>query len=45
MFFAEYLQDSSMGQERQFVTFPAAVGLRVLLKYWREPEELTVVGI
>ncbi len=34
-----------MGQERQFVAFPAAVGLRVLLKYWSEPVEVTAVGI
>lgn len=44
-FLAEYLQDSSIGQDRQFVASPAAVGLRVLLNSWREPAELTVVGI
>lgn len=33
-----------MGQERQFVAFPAPVGLRDLLKYWREPDELIAVG-
>jgi len=35
----------SMGQERQFVAEPAAVGFRVRLKYWRAPLEETVVGI
>lgn len=44
-FLAEYLQESSTGHERQLVALPAAVGLRVLLKYWRDPEEVTVVGI
>lgn len=34
-----------MGHERQFVADPAAVGLRVRLKYWRAPEELIVFGI
>lgn len=34
-----------MGQERQFVAVPAAVGLRVLLKNWRAPDEVTVVGM
>jgi len=27
------------------VAVPAAVGLRVLLKYWRAPDEVTVFGI
>ena len=45
IFFAENLQLVSAGQERQFVALPAAVGLRVLLKYWRAPEEETVVGM
>jgi hypothetical protein len=34
-----------MGQERQLVALPAAVGFRVLLKYWSDPTEVTVVGI
>ena len=34
-----------MGQERQFVAVPAAVGLRDLLKYWREPVEVIEVGM
>lgn len=34
-----------MGQARQLVAFPAAVGLRDLLKYWSEPVEVTVVGM
>lgn len=34
-----------MGQERQFVAVPAAVGLRILVKYWRAPDEETVVGM
>jgi hypothetical protein len=33
-----------MGQERQLVASPAAVGLRVLLKYNKDPDEATVVG-
>ena len=34
-----------MGQDRQFVASPAAVGFRVLLKYCSEPDEVTVVGM
>jgi hypothetical protein len=45
IFFAEYLQLGSAGQERQLVAFPAAVGLRALLKYWREPVEVILVGM
>ena len=45
MFLAEYLQEVSMGQERQLVALPAAVGFRVLLKYWSDPTEVTVVGM
>jgi hypothetical protein len=44
-FLAEYLQDASIGQERQFVAFPAAVGFLVLLKYCRDPTDVTVVGM
>jgi hypothetical protein len=35
----------SIGQDKQLVALPAAVGLRVLLKYCREPEDPTVVGM
>ena len=27
------------------MALPAAVGFRVLLKYWRDPDEVTVVGM
>lgn len=45
IFLAEYLQLDSIGHEKQLVALPAAVGLRVLLKYWRAAEEETVVGM
>lgn len=44
-FFAEYLHVFSAGHDKQFVALPAALGFRVLLKYCRPPNELTVVGI
>lgn len=39
------MQSFSIGQERQFVADPAAVGLRVLVKYWSDPVEEMVAGI
>jgi hypothetical protein len=41
---AEYLQFSSIGQERQLVAEPAAVGFLDLLKYCNDPEDETVIG-
>lgn len=34
-----------MGQERQLVASPAAVGLRALLKCSTDPDEVTVLGM
>ena len=42
---AEYLQELSMGQLKQFVELPAAVGLRALLNNCSEPEEVTELGM
>src|SRR6187402_2859556 len=45
IFFAEYLQEFSMGHDRKYVASPAAVGFRVLLKYCRAPVELICLGM
>ena len=43
--FAEYLQDCSIGQDKQLVAFSAAVGFRDLLNCCKAPVDETVVGI